>query len=464
MSCADAAETRWGRWLVPAVVLLSVVYWAGLARVSSPLVVFDAIGYERLGGMLARPGGWREYFETGPHREPLYPLIIAAAKRLAAGGDHLPILMTMQIGLLALTQVLLAGLLRELGVRARIAVAVLAYFAVSPAVVDAGMSLFSEIVGMPCAVGLTWAVVRIGRRMRSGRRIGPGTAVGLGLLAAVAALGRAVFYYVAYGVAGALILCGLRRPEGRGRLIVFTVAVLCVMELGLLPLRRLNRRFNGSWELTNRYTGLLFGNAARRCVPMTGRLWLAHLAAVPGDGFCRRFFTEEECRATGFHRADDFWHGVLPGLLADTPPERRKARTAALTVRRILSRPFQYTVLSAVEALKMPFWESTRLGFVRRPAGLGRFYERPVVRWGLRAVVSGLTWAALIGLGWRSLKGGAWPPDRRRSVRILIAVLGVYTAAYALFSIVTRYAVVVAPLYLAAVAVWLDDLRRPEEG
>ena len=61
--------------------LVCFIYWGYLIFASSMVVQFDAISYEELGRMIYKEG-WKAFFATGPHREPLYPLLVAFSMKI----------------------------------------------------------------------------------------------------------------------------------------------------------------------------------------------------------------------------------------------------------------------------------------------------------------------------------------------------------------------------------------------
>src|SRR5262245_4838131 len=63
------------------VVLLSLCYWVYLYFTTKMMVVFDSVGYENAGRLIFEKG-WREYFVTGPEREPVYIFLIALSMKL----------------------------------------------------------------------------------------------------------------------------------------------------------------------------------------------------------------------------------------------------------------------------------------------------------------------------------------------------------------------------------------------
>ena len=62
--------------------LIPLIYWIYLLFSSQMVIQYDSLDYEQLGRIL-KQDGWLEYFKTGPNREPIYPLLISWAMRIA---------------------------------------------------------------------------------------------------------------------------------------------------------------------------------------------------------------------------------------------------------------------------------------------------------------------------------------------------------------------------------------------
>jgi len=61
-------------------------YWTYLIFNAHMVIKFDAIGYEKLGRLIFTEG-WDAYFQTGPHREPLYPWLISLSMHISSWID-----------------------------------------------------------------------------------------------------------------------------------------------------------------------------------------------------------------------------------------------------------------------------------------------------------------------------------------------------------------------------------------
>ena len=117
--------------------LICAVYWMYLIILAQPIIVYDAIGYEQFGRLLADKG-LGAYLRGGPAREPLYPLFISVAMKLSDWA-HLPFLSVqkiLQCAVLLMTQLMMISILRRLKVHVGIIIGTVLYFGLSPAVVN----------------------------------------------------------------------------------------------------------------------------------------------------------------------------------------------------------------------------------------------------------------------------------------------------------------------------------------
>src|SRR5271167_242296 len=56
--------------------MLPILYWTYLTLTTNFVMIFDSEGYYSLARFFY-DGQWMQYFQTGPNREPLYPLMVA---------------------------------------------------------------------------------------------------------------------------------------------------------------------------------------------------------------------------------------------------------------------------------------------------------------------------------------------------------------------------------------------------
>lgn len=452
-------------------VALCAFWWLYVGASSHMILLWDAAEYNALGEMLHRDG-WQTFLATGPHREPLYPLLVASALRVSEwlSLHYQKVLVGLQFGIVGVTQLLMLWLARLMGIGRPYALAAVAYFGLSPAVVNSACSMFSEVLAYPFVLagalfaGLAWAAVDRGQIARTVCLAGV-----TGAVLAVGAFVKGVLHYVSLLIALLFVVrtveaCCRRRRATAVAALVAAIATLAFAEGTFRWYKDLNRRYNGQPEFTTRYLWLLYGNAAKRAIPFTTRQVLAHVVAIPGGTVCQLFFSKEECEFCEFGVADELGLVELPRRLQGVPETEQRAVTMRLVREKILEHPVQYVFVAATQVLRMPFWESSQLGYVEYPPWLARLYRSFVVQKGLR-LLAGL--ATTIALGW----GVRWllrSLARRRQEPVPAPVLlaffscATFMLLYAPFSVLTRYALPIAPLYLLLVAAMLDYLfRRP---
>jgi hypothetical protein len=459
--------------------LCCLAYWGYLIGASSFDIKHDAIGYQNLGRMVWQKG-WKEYFITGPNREPVYIATIALSMQLGDvfSVDYQYFQKVIQVLFLLTSQVLVFILLRRLQVRPFLQMGIILYMGFSPALVNAAFSLYSEIAAFPFVLLLVLCCWVSFQKMFA--PTGGNTAV-CGMYTALAfimaTLSKGIFHYVFFAVTATLLLVtvflvGKGHKQLACSVGIFLCPLLIIYGLGIGGFMALNKHYNGHFELTNRYAGALFGVAYKRTNPLNTRIVLSHIAAIPGWGVCRMFFTEEECRYTEFYASDMYYMGpTLTNRLKDLPEEEHYHATIQFAFERIKQHPGRYALFCLLEAPKMFFWESTRIGFVNYPQWLHRVFVFKPFRLGIRLFMSLLTIVSLGYLCMMVLKrrallfntAQALDVQRQRTLVSLMILLIVvfFTVLYALFLILTRYALPVAPLYLIAIALFLDD-RMPQ--
>jgi hypothetical protein len=301
--------------------------------------------------------------------------------------------------------------------------------------------------------------------------------VSIALLTAVAFLGatvaKGIFQYiflvaVIFWVAAAIVAWMRQRKQICFNIIIYLIVSVVAYNSAVISFKLANARYNGHFVFTDRFSDLLYGNAVKRSKPLTGRIFIAHLTSIPGGGVCRRFFSDDECRYCEFNAADEF-RGVVPGLIKGVPAEKVESTIIHEAWLKAKERPFQYVLFMGIEGLRMFFWESTQIGFVIYPEPLQKLFGLSFFKDGLRLIVSLLTMLAFIAViadvyrrrrCWA--KGSGTQGDVIRAV--LIATILVYIGLHSLFSIVTRYALPIAPLYLLCIAHWIDKTNTQVSG
>jgi hypothetical protein len=451
-------------------VFIIVIVWGYLIAASRMDISADAIGYQDFGRQISEQG-LPGIFLNGPNREPVFPLMIAGAMRLGAvmHVDYQIIQKVMHLGVILLSLGLMALILRRLKVRPRVMLAVLLYWGLSPAIINSGMSLFSEIATYPVVLLLILAVLNAWERAWEGRRFWRASAV----LCALAAMGVVlvksyfeigfIFFFAPFlGGAG---YCLFRKDPSRAwRLFAVFILSAGLVFSGCHVYRSLNDRYNGQYAMTDRGSWALYGKTVRRVEPLTIGKIKAAILTIPGEGICRKFASEKDCFDVSYLAGD------LPGMteiarrlnsgMSKNEVNRSLVRESVQMIER---HPWQCAFYSSCEWVKFLFWETTKTGFVMYPGWLERVYASELVRYALRC------WLALVTLGaivWGiiTLGSGRGSVFERRFIAWALLFIAVTAVLYSVFSVLTRYVFMVVPLYLILAALWVDRGLMPAKG
>ncbi len=454
-----------------AILILCLSYWTYLFFTTQMAVQFDAADYVGI-AQIIHDKGWVEFFKTGPHREPLYPLLISWSMDVGSllGISYQWVQKIFQIGILLFTQLSVLLVLTKFRVREWIRLAVTAYIGFSPAIVNSTFSLFGEIMTYPFVMGILWLSFVSWRCLwQTDFKKIIVCAVLTALSFVLATYAKGVFQYVFLLYLIVLMAAGVwAARSGRGKILrnalIYAAVAFMVLNSCLAPFKWANKKYNGYYDLTNRFSDLLFGNAVKRTNPLSARMIAAHVADVPGGGVCRLFFSEEECYYCEFQKAD-FYRGVeLFELRRNISKELETSKTISWAMEKVWRRPWQYVLLTFIETWRMAFWESTQLGNVGYPPGLQKIFEFVLFKNGLRLIMSLLTYAAIFYLFrfvWRSRSRlndiVSFEAERVQVGFWLLFMIVAYTGLHSLFSIVTRYALPISFLYLLSIALVLDE-------
>jgi len=424
------------------------------------VIVWDAAWYESLGRMIYAQG-WIPYFTTGPNNEPLYPLLIAASMSFEhiTGLAYVKIMPVFGVTILFLTQVLAYKILRLLNIRNGVCILILTYLALSPALNNAAFSLFSEIAAFPFILGIVltsfyaWEAIKQNKRQRALIY-----GVLLGTLLTAATFIKAVFEcitpaYLIIFLTSVFLTDKKTRAEHTRPLLLCVTAALIFFYVPVTGYKWLNLHYNGNFAITDRGSWALYGNTARRMEPLTLKRFAEALAFVPGEGVCNSLFGPKECDFWSFRKSDEFGLAKRGELNNQhLSPKKMNASLISLSAQKALQNPFQYALLTFIEGLKMFFWESTKVGFVSYPDWLGKIYTIKIFNNGLRFFASLLSLIAVLSI-WL----GALTPQRSPIAFLMGVLIFLYILFFSFFFILTRYALPIAPLYLIAIGVWINQ-------
>ena len=435
--------------------VVSLAYWVYLFFASRMSMSCDAIGYEELGKLLYQKG-WKAYFLTGPNREPFYPWLVSISMRLGVwmGISYMYIQKFFQILILAVSQFILYRFLVLLNIRRGIIAGAVLYFGFSPSIVNTGFSLYSEIATYVFILGIIGSTYFLWKRTQEKKFwkvLGWGICLGFCFTGSIFLKGIMELVFPLYFLVLLGVFMRWQKKEKASWKWALPLMVAAVIFYGIIGgYKWLNYRYNHSFVFTDRGSWALYGNTIRRMEPLTFKRFLVNLASVPGEGACRAFFPEGECYFWSAQKSDSIGiprNNELSGL-GISADEINKVLVHD-SIKAALRNPFQYALLSATEAVKMLFWESTRIAFVQYPEWLERLFASGIVKNGIRLIVSGLTILAFFYLWSRSVGG------------ILLATkwfLTIYIVLHSVFLTVPRWALPLAPLYIIIIAYFFDQM------
>jgi len=453
------------------VFFICFVYWAYLFFYSSMDIVSDAVGFERLGAIIYKEG-WAEFLRGGPNREPFYPLSIAASMYL---GDLLnttyqKIQTIFQIILLFLVQILTLKIMAMCSFKKLTKALAILYLGFSPAIVNAGFSLYSEILAMPFVLLIIIFSVQFWKEtqvIRNKHIVLTSICLSLAFIGAICV--KAIFQYICYFLMLIFLMGGIlallqNRKEVLKRIVPGILIVFFLVGGFVYGYKYMNKIYNGNFDFTDRYDVLLFGTAYKRVQPLSKDVWAAHFASIPGNNFCTSVVNKEACLYPQFHYGDATWSRILPPLLGGVSQEKASAKIIQLSFEEIKKNPIQYFFLTSLESLKMSFWESTRIGFVNYPESLNQLFQNKLFKNGIRLMAALLTYAGVFFIFIRLLTSKGELTDFIRgdsSTHILFFIFCIiisFAGLYSIFAILTRFALPIAPLYIIGIAYFFDTM------
>ena len=451
-------------WIVRG---LSLFYWVYLGLNTRMVISCDALGYEDFGKLIQQHGFIPAYFEHGPNREPIYPLLVASSMYFAqiSGIAYTKIMAAYGVFILILTQILTHTIQRLLNIRAGICALALAYMAISPALNNSAFSLYSEIAAAPFIPGIVLVSHQLWQAIaKNNAKAATGWGGFLGVLLAGAALIKAVFELIspAYLLIfiGSACYADRKRPIRTQACVAGLLAALALFYIPITGYKYLNQKYNDHFVITDRGPWALYGNTTRRQEPLTLKRFLAGLAYAAGEGLCAEIFTAQECDFWSFRKSDDLGYTKISQLRNQYSTDKEVTRQLIrLSTEQALKNPTQYALLTGTEGLKMFFWESTQIGFVSYPVWLEQIYKNKRGKNCLRLVVALLTSAALIFVWAQCLRRGAPAPLLAAGLLMFLFIF-----FYSFFFILTRYALPVVPLHVIIIAYTANFLYNKYHG
>ena len=422
--------------------ILCFTYWTYLFINTQPSIVFDAEGYSTEGHYIAEHG-FRSYLSQSLQREPLYPLTIAASVKIGSllNTNYINVLKVIQILCLFITILVIYYLMVVCGVNDSVKALAVFYLGFSPSLVNATFSMYSEIIAFPFVP----LIILVAERSlyaiydEYGRKVTQ-NALLIAFVFLLASFSKSVFIVMFPLFLLSFLFVGRDKLRKSVKFIIIAFLTFSVVIVGYMSL---NKSLNGNFKFTTRFDDALFGVTYKRSEKINSRIFLAHVATIPGTGICRRYFTKEECDYCQHYSTTYHSSITLPKLR-----EKTGDSILMLTVKTWLSNPKQQTMYYLMETPKLFFWESTRIGYVQYPKWLASLYEWTPFRMGIRLFLSILTIWAFFTIRTHN------PVGFYTFILICTSLF-----AYSFYYILTRYALPMASLYVFLIAKGLDDQR-----
>lgn len=444
---------------------ICMIYWIYLLFTTSMDIKFDASSYEKLGSMIYKDG-WIQYFKTGPNREPLYPFIISLSMNLAAsiGISYQFFQKIIQVIILFLTQWLTYRILKKLQVNNAILILTVLYIGFSPAIVNTAFCLYSEIATYPFILGIVLLSARSWQKIQQGRTVdslffGFFTGILFLLITAIKAIYAYVFFIFLIPYTVITILSFVhKRKDILLKASLFILTALFVFNSMIILYKSTNQKYNGLYALTDRGNWALYASVARRSEKLTKERLLTAIAYIPGEGFCYSIFGDK-CYFWTPANSDSYGLPKLQEVMAQVPKDKVNAKITSLIIEKISQHPIQFFLLNWIDALKMFFWESTKMGFVFYPTWLARIFDITLFKNCLRLIISCLSLWAFLYLTIFSFKKLPQTfnfninTDKKTCIpSFIFLIIFAHVALHSPFNTTGRWALPIAPLYLIAIA------------
>jgi len=436
------------------------------------IIVHDALVFEQLGKLIYQEG-WIEFFKNGPNREPVYPLLVSISMHAQ---DIFPISYQtfqklIQFAFLFITQILCLRMLKELKINPSISALTILYIGISPALVNSTLSLFSEVAAYPFVVGIilcatkAWKAVAQDSIKTSGL-IG----LTLGILFLLIIFVKAIFIYIVPFFLFPFVCLGLyfMRKKDKNSLfnvLTFLLTVLFVIYGSSLTYKSINRHYNDHFAITDRGAWMLYASIKKRSEPLTARRFQAFLAQIPDEEVCQSIFENEDCGYWSHEIDSDIGRNKRRELLHNgIPANQIDGQLIALALGKFISNPLLHFSLCFLEGFKMLFWESTRIGFVAYPDWLENLYKFDPFKQGLRYFIFFMTFCSMIYLikycfrNKNLLRDFSTVSDRYIMCFFILILCLSFIYLNSLVVILTRFSFPIVPLYLVAIALFLQRI------
>ena len=445
---------------------LPLIFWIYLAFSSQMVIVFDAIGFEA-NGKIFKSEGLEGYLKEGPQKEPLYAYSISLSMRLAdiLKVDYKKVQTCLQIFLLLIGQIILYRILLLLKINDTVMALALLYYGFSPALINSSLSLFSEVITLPLILLSVVLINQAWRFVLEGNIKSAATYAFLfSCIAIVAAFSKAVLLVLypililPFGIILIQSLIKKSKKQGQAALI-FLIIFFIIFNVTVNGYKSLNKKYNGNSCFTDeRGSTMLYTLAIKRTAPLTTDYLFMAFAMIPGENICRAFYGDacynwlfDGSADLGMQKKDQLAGEGLPG-------EQVEKILISSAKKQVVSNPFQYFLFVSLESVRMFFWESTKIGFVAYPQWLTTLYDNIFVKNSLRLFVTLITLFSAIYSAIHLFKNRhkiyrqSDKCEKYQTLFFLFLFLILFTGLYGLVRIATRYALPIAPLFIALIA------------
>lgn len=451
----------------------SFLYWIYLFFTSTMVIAHDSIGYQSL-GRLIHESGWIGFFQNGPNREPLYPFIISLSMGLGKlfSVPYQPFLKIIQLSLLFLTQILSLKILQNLNVRKNLASLCIFYLGFSPALINAALSIYSEIATLPLVLGIVLSATYLWRSFETGRTfeiIFKSILFTTLFITLTLVKGIYEFIFNIFLIPFLILFTHalfLKRKTRFINLLISLVIIILTFSISIHAYKHLNETYNGHFTLTDsRGAYSIYSSAARRTENLTYKQVLAGMTYTAGQGACDRIFGKEDCYFWGISNYDSYGMSMLKETSEKYPKNQVDSVMLDLAKEKILQKPLQFTLLTVLEGVKMFFWESTQISFVEYAPWQTKLYAFGPFKDALRLLVSLLSlggfFFTLINIlkNRKKLLETSSPEGKSiQTIGFIVLIATCHIGIHSLFMTIPRFIFPIAPLYLIMAAFSFDRI------
>lgn len=450
-----------------SVILISCFYWGYLLFHTSMEIKYDGAVYQRYGAAIYEHGV-EGFFQQKPINGILYPCLIATAKFIShyINVDSLKVQQAIQLLFLLVTQFLLYLILKKLNISKLLSSATLLYFTFSPGLVNAALSSWSEIMVLPFVLGIIFLSFHSYFAIKNNELnkvflIG----LGLGILFVCASLIREIceivlilflFFYFLISISF-LINKNLKMFLNS---LMLLIVVFTTSQALFFPYKQMNLKYQNEFAITpGKAVDCAYGITFGRTQKLTQNQLLSFLAFIPGDNVVKKVFGEKLYNHWYY---DVFEIGVArkKELLSQGLSEVETSKLMFHEmIQTMLQHPIQYSLLTAAEGFKFLFWESTQIGFVNYPSWLSRLFAFTPFKNLLRLVISLLTIVSFY-YAIRHVIKNFLKEDQSILILFMLMFILALIIPHAPFINVTRYALPIAPLYLALIGFFCQRILK----